>query len=170
MNNILLTNGELYDKLLTHKEGLQHYAFSLFLFNEKNEILIQKRANCKYHSGGLWSNSCCSHFKNIDEFNNKEQTIRNRLKEELGIDYLGDLKNVCHFEYNKNVGSCLIENEFDYIFIGKISSATEFKLNKEEIEDIKFITIEDLKQELDKNTNNYTVWLKLIIVNNLLKI
>ena len=71
MSDVLLTDNTLFDKLDTHKKGLKHYAFSVFLFNKKGEFLLQKRATNKYHSGGLWSNTCCSHFRNIDEFNNK---------------------------------------------------------------------------------------------------
>lgn len=170
MSNILLEDYNFCDKLEAHKKGLKHFAFSVFLFN-KDKLLIQKRAKNKYHSGGLWSNTCCSHFRNIDEFNNKENTIKNRLYEEIGLKYTNKLSQIGVFDYNEKVGN-LIENEIDYIFIGFIEDDIKLNLNKEEVDDVKFIDIKELKEDIKENGQNYTIWLKLILNDkniNLLK-
>ena len=145
MSGILLANGTLFDKLETHKQGLKHYAFSVFLFNKNGELLLQKRAVNKYHSGGLWSNTCCSHFRNENEFQNKEITAKQRLKEELGIDFTGDLQLMKLFEYQAQVGD-LIENEMDYIFTGEINDdIANISKNKKknEAEEVKFVSLNE---------------------------
>ncbi len=163
MADVLLINGETYDKLETHKKGLQHFAFSVFLFNTNGNLLIQKRAKNKYHSGGLWSNSCCSHFANLKEFSNKEEIIKRRLKEELGIEFNGELQFIDIFAYKADVGNGLVENEVDYIYKGLIKvDDTEFHLNDNEVEEVKFIGIDELKREISLKPNEYTSWLRLI--------
>ena len=167
MNNILLSNGALYDKLQTHQRGLQHYAFSIFLFNSSKELLLQKRALNKYHSGGLWSNTCCSHFKSLKEFNNKEIAIKQRLKDEIGINFAGELKFTTIFKYKATVGS-LIENEIDYIYIGNCDydvNRVKHSLNRDEVADLKYMSLLDLKQDIKLEPQNYTVWLKKILIN-----
>ena len=166
MSDVLLTDNTLFDKLDTHKKGLKHYAFSVFLFNIKGEFLLQKRATNKYHSGGLWSNTCCSHFRNVDEFNNKEKTAKNRLQEELGVDFKGSLNFVDVFEYNEKVNNGLIENEVDYIFTGLIDDdivAIREKINKNEAEDVDFIDLEGLKYDINNNSHKYTKWFYLMM-------
>ena len=173
MSDILLTNGELCDKLKIHQLGLQHYAFSILLFNENNEILLQKRAKCKYHSGGLWSNTCCSHFRNNKEFANKEDTAKARLKEELGIDFNNALTHITTFSYNKPVISnnsndddkYLIENEIDDVFVGKITSNTKLLLNQNEVDDVKFVNFDKLAIEIKTHNSIYTQWF-IEIMNN----
>ena len=169
MSNVLLTDNTLFDKLDTHKKGLKHYAFSVFLFNKKGELLLQKRVINKYHSGGLWSNTCCSHFRNVDEFNNKEKTAKNRLQEELGVDFKGSLNFVDVFEYNEKVNNGLIENEVDYIFTGLIIddiANIRNNINTDEVEDVIFLTLKELKKDIQDNNEKYTKWLKLIIKND----
>ena len=169
MSDILLANGTLFDKLETHKQGLKHYAFSVFLFNKNGELLLQKRAVNKYHSGGLWSNTCCSHFRNIKEFQNKQNTAKRRLKEELGIDFTGDLHLMKVFEYQTQVGD-LIENEIDYIFTGEIDdniANISKNINKNEVEEVKFLSSNELKNDIKTNSNLYTEWLKLILNNDI---
>lgn len=169
MSGILLANGTLFDKLETHKQGLKHYAFSVFLFNKNGELLLQKRAVNKYHSGGLWSNTCCSHFRNENEFQNKEITAKQRLKEELGIDFTGDLQLMKLFEYQAQVGD-LIENEMDYIFTGEINddiANISKNINKNEAEEVKFVSLNELKNDIKIHDNFYTEWLKLILNNNI---
>ena len=173
MGDILLTNGELYNKLTAHQLGLQHYAFSILLFNENNEILLQKRAKCKYHSGGLWSNTCCSHFRNNKEFANKKDTAKARLKEELGIDFNNALTHIITFSYKKSVvannqdnnNKYLIENEIDDVFVGKITSNIKLFLNKNEVDDVKFVNFDKLIMEINTNSTIYTPWL-IEIMNN----
>lgn len=165
MSDILLANGALFDKLKTHKQGLKHYAFSVFLFNKNGELLLQKRAVNKYHSGGLWSNTCCSHFRNENEFQNKEITAKQRLKEELGIDFTGDLQLMKLFEYQAQVGD-LIENEIDYIFTGEIEDVSQ-NINQNEAEEVKFMSLNELKHDIKTNSELYTEWLKLILNNDI---
>ena len=162
MAEVLLINGEQADKIEVHKKGLQHFAFSVFLFNKKGELLIQKRAKNKYHSGGLWSNSCCSHFANLQEFSNKEPTIKKRLKEELGIDFNGNLEFIDIFSYKADVDNGLIENEADYIYKGFFEDIPELKIKEDEVENIKYVEISDLKKDISVRPDIYTTWLKLI--------
>ena len=163
MNKILLTDDTLYDKLKAHKEGLKHFAFSVFLFDDNGKLLLQKRAKNKYHSGGLWSNTCCSHFKDLNEFDNRIKTAKKRLLDELGLQFDGVLNEVCILEYKANVDDDLIENEIDYIFTGILNEdKTQFSLNVDEVEEIKFITLDDLKKEIALNKDKYTEWLKII--------
>ena len=167
-NNILLTNFELCDKIKAHKEGLQHFAFSLFLFNKKWELLMQKRARHKYHSGGLWSNSCCSHFKNIAELNSQEATVKKRIVEELGnfvVKNIQDLHFVKEIEYNLRVGD-LVENEHNFIYAGSVQCNTDdLNFNKAEVEDVAFASLDCVKLDLKHQSEKYTKWFKFILEN-----
>ena len=166
MRKILLADNTLCDKLKAHKEGLKHFAFSVFLFDTDGKLLLQKRAKNKYHSGGLWSNTCCSHFKDLNEFGNRIKTAKNRLLDELGLQFDDILHEIGVFEYKANVSNDLIENEIDYIFTGILNKKElNFALNTEEVEAIKFITLDDLKKEIKLNQDKYTEWLKLICNN-----
>lgn len=142
------------EKLKVHREGKLHRAFSIFIFNKKGELLLQKRAKSKYHSSGLWSNTCCSHPR--PEFPLQEEA-RRRLKEEMGIET--DLKEIFSFIYKAKVGE-LIEHEFDYVFIGNFDG--EPKPNKNEVEDWKWISQKELEKEIKENPNQFTPWLKKI--------
>ncbi|XOB40538.1 MAG: isopentenyl-diphosphate Delta-isomerase [Candidatus Nealsonbacteria bacterium] len=148
------------EKLITHKEGKLHRAFSVFLFNSKGEMLIQKRAKTKYHSPSLWSNACCSHPRPNQKL---EKEVKKRLKEEMGIEC--DLKEIFSFVYKAKIGN-LIEHEFDHVFLGKFNGKP--KPNKEEVQAWKWITIKNLKADIKKNPQNYTYWFKLIL-NRVLK-
>ena len=117
MSEILLADGTLFDKLEAHKQGLQHYAFSVFLF-AKNNLLLQKRSMKKYHSGGLWTNTCCSHFGGFDDLNNKEKTAARRLYEELGMDYKRDL-HLVDCDHAEVVANCLFA-EYVHVVLGGI--------------------------------------------------
>jgi len=143
------------DKLKVHQEGKLHRAFSVFIFNKKSELLLQKRAGVKYHSGSLWSNACCSHPR--PGFDIREEA-KKRLKEEMGIKTT--LKEVFSFIYKAKVGD-LIEHEFDYVFVGKFDG--EPKPNENEVEDWKWIDKKDLKRNIKENPENYTPWLKIIL-------
>jgi len=142
------------EKLKVHQEGKLHRAFSIFIFNKKGELLLQKRAKSKYHSSGLWSNTCCSHPR--PGFDIKEEAKR-RLKEEMGIET--DLKEIFSFIYKAKVGE-LIEHEFDYVFIGNFDGQP--KPNKKEVDDWKWLNKKDLEKEIKANPEKYTPWLKII--------
>ena len=143
------------EKIKAHKEGKLHRAFSIFVFNSKGELLLQKRAETKYHSPALWTNTCCSHptpgKKLIDE------AIR-RLKEEMGIE--SDLREIFSFVYKAIFGN-LTEYEFAHVFVGKFNGTPI--LNREETEDWKWIKPEELKRDIKENPQNYTYWFKLIL-------
>lgn len=142
------------EKMEAHEKGILHRAFSIFLFDEKGEMLLQRRAKSKYHSGGLWTNTCCSHPRP------NESTLdaaKRRLKEEMGID--ADVKKIFDFKYRAELDMDLIEHEFDHVFFGKYSGA--IFLNKEEVEDYKYLSINELKADLEKNPESYTEWFKI---------
>jgi len=146
------------EKMKAHKEGKLHRAFSVLLFNKKGELLIQKRAKTKYHTPGLWSNTCCSH-PGISKDVFKEAA--KRLKEELGIDYNPKkLKEIFRFIYKVKVGN-LIENEFNHVIFGKFSGNP--KPNRMEVEDWKWIEMKKLKKDIKENPKKYTPWFKLIL-------
>lgn len=144
------------EKMKTHKEGKLHRAFSIFIFNSKGEMLLQKRAKSKYHSGGLWSNACCSHPRPGEEL---EQAAHRRLKEEMGFDC--ELQKAFHFVYKTNLDNDLTEHEFDHVFIGEYDG--EVEINPNEAEDFKWVIIDSLKEDVEKNPENYTVWFKIAL-------
>jgi isopentenyl-diphosphate delta-isomerase len=144
------------EKMKTHKEGKLHRAFSIFIFNSKGEMLLQKRAKSKYHSGGLWSNACCSHPRPGEYL---EQATHRRLKEEMGFDC--DLQKAFHFVYKTNLDNDLTEHEFDHVFIGEYDG--EVEINPNEAEDFKWVIMDSLKKDVEKNPENYTVWFKIAL-------
>ncbi|MEM3586652.1 MAG: isopentenyl-diphosphate Delta-isomerase [Candidatus Jordarchaeaceae archaeon] len=141
------------EKMKTHKDGKLHRAFSIFIFNSRGEMLLQKRAKNKYHSGGLWSNACCSHPRPGEDI---KQAAHRRLIEEMGFDC--DLKEAFDFIYKANLDHNLTEYEFDHVFIGKYDG--KIKMNPNEVEDFKWISIDDLKESVDKHPEKYTVWFR----------
>ncbi len=142
-------------KLQAHQEGLLHRAVSILLFNDKGDWLLQKRADHKYHSGGLWSNTCCSHPYPEEEV---QIAAERRLIEEMGISC--SLKKMYSFTYRAELDNDLTEHEIDHLFFGKYEGAP--KLNPDEVSDWKFITFKDLEKDLNDNPENYTQWFKLI--------
>ncbi len=151
------------EKIKAHKEGKLHRAFSIFIFNSKGELLVQQRAKTKYHSGNLWSNSVCSHPKPNETY---LQATHRRLKEEMGFDC--KLKKLFCFVYNADFQNGLIENEYDCVFIGKYDG--KIKPNKKEVQNCKWTSLKDLKEDIKKNPDKYSVWLKIILEKNKLKI
>lgn len=144
------------DKTKAHKEGKLHRAFSIFIFNSKGELLIQRRAKTKYHSGNLWSNSVCSHPKPNEPY---RQAPERRLKEEMGFSC--KLKKSFCFIYNTGFKNGLIENEYDCVFIGKFDGKPN--PNQKEISGYKWVSVKKLKRDITKNSNKYTVWLKIAL-------
>lgn len=162
MSKILLVDNKdqelgYEEKLKVHEQGLLHRSFSIFIFNSRGELLLQKRAAEKYHSGSLWSNTCCSHQKPDDDL--LKDAARQRLQEELGLDC--ELKEIFCFIYKVKVGDGLIENEFDHVFIG--FSDQQPKLNPEEASAYKYLPLTEIKKEIKANTEQYTAWFKIII-------
>lgn len=146
----------LMNKLEAHQKGLLHRAFSVFLFNNKGEMLLQKRASSKYHSPNQWTNACCSHPRDGETY--KEAGLR-RLNEELGINT--DIKEKFNFIYKANVGQGLWEHELDYVFVGDYEG--DFNLNPDEVSEVRYISLEDLEKEITENPKNFTEWFKIIL-------
>ena len=144
----------LMPKLEAHEKGLLHRAFSIFIFNSRYELLLQKRASSKYHSGGLWTNTCCSHPR---EGEDTLDAANRRLYEEMGIKT--SLRKVYDFIYKAELDNQLTEHEFDHVFYGVCDR--DPKLNKDEAEDFKWVDMETLNNDIIKNGNNYTVWFKI---------
>lgn len=144
------------EKIKAHEEGNLHRAFSIFIFNSKEELLIQQRAKTKYHSGGLWSNTVCSHPRPDETY---QQAVHRRLKEEMGFSC--PLKKLFCFIYKADFKNGLIENEYDCVFIGKFDGKP--KPNTQEIMDYKWVPTEELRQDIIKNPEKYSVWLKIAL-------
>lgn len=142
------------EKMKAHQQGKLHRAFSILLFNKKGETLIQKRAKSKYHSPGLWSNTCCSHPRPNED---TKEAAKRRLKEEMGIKT--NLKEVFSFIYKAKVGN-LIEHEFDHVFLGSFNGKP--KPNKKEVANWRWIKLKELEKEIKINSQEYTPWFKII--------
>jgi len=143
------------EKMKAHRVGKLHRAFSVLLFNKKGEALIQKRTKSKYHSPGLWTNTCCSHPRPREEV---KSAAERRLKEEMGINC--KLKEVFNFVYKAKLDS-LIEHEFDHVFLGKFDGSP--KPSKKEVADWRWVKLKDLKADIKKNPKKYTPWFKIIL-------
>ena len=144
----------LMDKMEAHKKGLLHRAFSVLIFNSENKFLIQRRAATKYHSAGLWSNTCCSHPSANETI---LEASHRRLKEEMGLT-CEKLKKLYHFIYKIEFENGLSEHELDHVVVGH--SNQEPILNPKEASEWKYISYEDLKKEISENPDQYTFWFK----------
>lgn len=144
------------EKMEAHQKGELHRAFSIFVFNSKGELLLQRRAMDKYHSGGLWTNTCCSHPQPEEE---TLEAAKRRLKEEMGIEI--HLEKKFDFIYHAQLDNNLIEHEFDHVYFGQYN--LEPIINLEEALDYKWITIQELKNEIKLYQQKYTEWLKIAI-------
>jgi len=144
----------LMPKLEAHQKGVLHRAFSVFIFNNKYELLLQKRATSKYHSGGLWTNTCCSHPREDEDI---LDAANRRLIEEMGIETT--LRKVYEFTYKAELDNDLIEHEFDHVFYGVYNE--DPSINTHEADDFKWIDMDSLNQDIKKNEDIYTVWFKI---------
>jgi len=141
----------LMGKMEVHTKGLLHRAFSVFIFNSKNEMLLQRRAISKYHSGGLWTNACCSHPYPGETVHD---AAKRRLNEEMGFNT--ELKYAFNFTYMASLDKGLIENEYDHVFIGRYDGAVQLNMN--EVGDYCYRSIEEIKLELSAHPLKYTAW------------
>ncbi|RPD97931.1 isopentenyl-diphosphate Delta-isomerase [Aureibaculum marinum] len=142
-------------KMEAHEKALLHRAFSVFIFNKNNELLLQQRAAKKYHSPLLWTNTCCSHQR-VGETN--IEAGKRRLQEEMG--FTTELKNVLSFIYKAPFDNGLTEHELDHILIGNFDE--DPKINAEEVQDFKWMTLEKVKADIKKQPEIYTEWFKII--------
>ena len=141
----------LMEKMLAHRQGTLHRAFSIFIFNDKGEMLLQQRATNKYHSGGLWTNACCSHPKPGEAV--KDAALR-RLKEELGFET--SIEELFHFTYNTSFDNGLTEHEYDHVFSGIYNGNIEF--NTTEVQDFCYRSIEEIESSLQSHPQKFTAW------------
>ena len=146
------------EKQEAHEKGLLHRAFSVFIFNEKKELLLQQRALTKYHSAGLWTNTCCSHPRIGETI---EQAAHRRLMEEMGFDC--ELSTKTSFIYKAAFENGLTEHEFDHVLIGNFNG--EININPTEVKNFKWIALDELSIDLFQNKQNYTAWFKIIFDN-----
>jgi len=144
------------DKMEAHQKGLLHRAFSVLIFNSENQFLIQRRATTKYHSAGLWSNTCCSH-PNVNE--TILEASQRRLKEEMGLTCEA-LTDLYHFIYKVDFENGLTEHELDHVVVGYSDSKP--LLNPKEASDWKYISYAELKKDISENPDQYTFWFKVI--------
>ena len=162
MNELLILVDEndkeigLMDKLSVHQKGLLHRAFSVFIFNSNDELLLQQRADEKYHSGGLWSNTCCSHTNNREGI---QETITRRLKEEMGLETKTQFQ--FKFLYQTDFENSLKEHELDHVYFGKSDEKPNPDLS--EVKNWKYLSLEKLTQDISLNPQNYSEWLKICI-------
>ncbi|UZO79411.1 isopentenyl-diphosphate Delta-isomerase [Aquimarina sp. ERC-38] len=142
-------------KMEAHEKACLHRAFSVFILNEKEEVMLQKRALHKYHSPGLWTNTCCSHQR-VGESN--LEAGKRRLQEEMG--FTTDLTDSISFIYKAPFDNGLTEHEYDHVLIGSYTDNPI--INKEEVADWKWMAIDDIRQDIKENPKTYTVWFKII--------
>jgi len=145
----------LMPKMEAHEKAVLHRAFSVFIFNDKNELMLQQRALHKYHSPGLWTNTCCSHQR--DGESNIEAGKR-RLNEEMG--FVTDLRETTSFVYKAPFDNGLTEHELDHVMIGNYNE--EPIINKDEVASWKWMPLEDVKVDIALRPEKYTAWFKII--------
>jgi isopentenyl-diphosphate delta-isomerase len=142
------------EKMEAHQKAILHRAFSVFIFNSKGEMLLQQRSVQKYHSGGLWTNACCSHPRPGEE---TKDAAQRRLKEEMGFN--APLKKIFEFTYKAAFDNGLTEFEFDHVFAGEYEGI--INANPEEVSNYCYKNIDDIKQSLQSHPQKYTAWFHL---------
>lgn len=161
MEHVILVNEQdeaigTMEKMEAHRTGALHRAFSILLFNAKGEMLLQQRATNKYHSGGLWTNTCCSHPLPGETM---EAATRRKLYQEMGIDLQPTF--AYKFIYRAALDHGLIEHEYDHVYIGSYDG--EPNINQDEVSDWKYIDMLALREDLRQHPADYTYWFKLIV-------
>lgn len=142
------------EKLEAHEKGLLHRAFSVFVFNSKGEVLLQQRAVDKYHSAGLWSNTCCSHPSYEEPI---LDAVKRRMKEEMNMQV--EVEFQFKFIYKAPLENKLTEHEVDHVYFGFTDD--EPKINIEEVKDWKYMSMDALEKELKTHPENYSQWLNI---------
>ena len=145
----------IMEKIEAHEKAKLHRAFSVFIYNSKNELMLQQRALTKYHTPGLWTNTCCSHQK-LKESN--IEAGKRRLQEEMG--FSTELKETISFIYKAPFENGLTEHEFDYILVGEYQNDPQ--PNPDEVHDWKWMSLDNIENDINKNPNLYTEWFKII--------
>ncbi|WP_298767382.1 isopentenyl-diphosphate Delta-isomerase [uncultured Polaribacter sp.] len=166
--NVILvdTNDEplgLMEKIEAHEKALLHRAFSVFIFNDKGELMLQQRAAGKYHSPLLWTNTCCSHQRDGES---NIAAGKRRLMEEMG--FTAELKEVFSFIYKAPFDNGLTEHELDHVMVGFYNDAPV--VNREEVEAYKWMSLENVKKDIEDKPELYTAWFKIIFEKSYEKI
>jgi isopentenyl-diphosphate delta-isomerase len=149
----------LMDKLEAHQKGLLHRAFSVLIFNTKNELLLQRRAFGKYHSEGLWTNTCCSHPYPGETIKDAGER---RLKEEMGMEV--ELEEVFQFVYKSQLDNELTEYELDHVLVGYSDDTPH--LNLDEVSAFAWKNLDEIRTEIRENANQYTAWFKILMTDH----
>lgn len=142
------------EKMKAHELGLLHRAFSVFIFDKQGRMLLQQRALEKYHSGGLWTNACCSHPQPGDD---TRESAKKRLKEELGFET--SIEKVFDFTYRAEFENGLVEHEFDHVFVGEYEA--EIVFNTHEVMDICYKYLPEIREDMKLHPGRYTPWFHL---------
>lgn len=142
-------------KLQAHEEGELHRALSVLVFNSDGHMLLQKRADGKYHSPGKWSNACCTHPLPGEGV---EEAAHRRLQEELGFDC--ELQEVGQVVYRADVGGGLTEHEFDHILLGQFDGEPD--LDPQEVAEVRWAPLKDIERDVLENPEDYTPWFRMI--------
>ena len=145
----------LMPKMEAHEKAVLHRAFSVFVFNDQSELMLQQRAATKYHSPLLWTNTCCSHQRDGET---SLAAGKRRLQEEMG--FVCDLTEVFQFVYKAPFDNGLTEHELDHVMIGTYNG--EPNINPEEVASHKWMSLEDVKNDMEDNPQQYTAWFKII--------
>ena len=143
-------------KLEAHREGRLHRAFSIFVLDGRGQLLLQRRARSKYHSGGLWTNTCCGHPRPGEE---TEAAAHRRLREEMGFDC--PLRPVFHFVYEAELDDGLREHELDHVFVGRYDS--DPAPDPEEAEAWRWTSLEEVARDVERHPDEYTVWFRIAL-------
>ncbi len=160
MEEVILVNEQdevigVMEKLEAHQKGVLHRAFSVLVTNKKGEVLLQRRAMNKYHSPGLWTNTCCSHPRLTETL---EAAAHRRLNEEMGFDC--DLKYSFNFIYKVAFDNGLFEHELDHVFVGTYEDIPVFNIS--EVAEVDFFSPEYITNDMATNPQRYTEWFKII--------
>ena len=144
------------EKLRAHQQGALHRAFSVLVFNQRGELLLQRRAAEKYHSAGLWTNTCCGHPRPGED---TLSAARRRLREEMGFEC--ELAPLFEVRYRAEVGAGLVENEFDHVFVGRWDGPP--LPNPEEVQAWRWVDVDGLRREVRRDERSYTRWFPLLL-------
>eukprot|EP00218_Dolichomastix_sp_CCMP3274_P004248 CAMPEP_0170156646 /NCGR_PEP_ID=MMETSP0033_2-20121228/63704_1 /TAXON_ID=195969 /ORGANISM="Dolichomastix tenuilepis, Strain CCMP3274" /LENGTH=168 /DNA_ID=CAMNT_0010394011 /DNA_START=55 /DNA_END=558 /DNA_ORIENTATION=+ len=158
--NVILVNENdeqigLMEKIEAHEKALLHRAFSVFILNDKGELMLQQRALHKYHSPGLWTNTCCSHQR---EGESNINAGKRRLQEEMG--FVTELAEAVSFIYKAPFDNGLTEHEYDHVMVGTYND--EPKINPDEVASWKWMDVQAVKDDIAANPDEYTAWFKII--------
>lgn len=161
MEQVILVNERdepvgLMEKMEAHEKGILHRAFSVFIFNSRNELLLQQRALTKYHSAGLWTNTCCSHPRSGEE---TLAAAHRRLKEEMGIEV--PLSYKTQFIYKSEFDNGLTEHELDHVFVGHTDANPV--INSEEVHSYSWRNLGELKDEIRSSPEHFTSWFRIAL-------